>query len=347
MQPQAPTRPSRPRPPEPAANAAATLERHAENPSAVLALNAGTEHFTVPGIDGMIAYRPAGRRTLVQFGGIFAGADDQDRLLDGFVAMAAQEGRRVVAVQLLQADAERYAAKGFTLNQFGASYARSLDGFNLKGKAHVQLRNKISRARRAGIVVSEVGADRPANAELDTALDGLDREWLRSKGRHVKELRFMVGERGGPAAGLRRLFVAADADDNLAGYVSFSPVYGRHGGWLHDLSRRRPDAPPGTMELGVVTAVDRFVSEEAAFLHFGLTPFTGLSDEHELAGGSRAAARLVRLLADHGRHVYPAADQLAYKQKWAPDLVQPEYVAFAGGVSLRSVWALLRLTNAL
>jgi hypothetical protein len=37
---------------------------------------------------------------------------------------------------------------------------------------------------------------------------------------------------------------------------------------------------------------------------------------------------------------------VAYKLKWAPDLVQPEYVAFAGGISLRSVWALLRLTNA-
>ena len=37
--------------------AAATLARHAHNPSAFLALNAETERFTVPGIDGLIAFR--------------------------------------------------------------------------------------------------------------------------------------------------------------------------------------------------------------------------------------------------------------------------------------------------
>jgi lysylphosphatidylglycerol synthetase-like protein (DUF2156 family) len=157
----------------------------------------------------------------------------------------------------------------------------------------------------------------------------------------------MVGERAGPAASLRRLFVAADAAGGALGYVTFSPVYGLHAGWLHDLSRRRPSAPPGTMELVIVTAVERFRAEGAGYLHFGLTPFTGLGQEHELASSSDLAAGLVRLLADHGRHLYPAADQLAYKQKWAPDLIQPEYVAFGGGVSLRSVWALLRLTNAI
>ena len=323
------------------------LERHADNPSAVLALNSGTCHFTVPGVDGLIAYRPAGRRCLVQLGGVFADPVDQDHLLNRFLATAATERRRVVAVQLLRSDAERYRAHGFTVNQFGASYARSLDAFNLKGKAHVQLRNKISRARRSDIVVSEVGAERAASAQLMAQLDDIDAQWLRSKGRHVKEMTFLVGERAGPAAHLRRLFVATGPDGSLTGYITFSPVHGRHGGWLHDLSRRRPDATPGTMELIIVTAVERFRAEGVGYLHFGLTPFTGISAEYELAGGSPMAARMVQLLAEHGKHVYPAADQLAYKNKWAPDLVQPEYVAFAGGISLRSVWNLLRLTNAL
>jgi hypothetical protein len=44
--------------------------------------------------------------------------------------------------------------------------------------------------------------------------------------------------------------------------------------------------------------------------------------------------------------VYPAADQLAYKMKWCPDVVLPEYIAFSGRVSIRAIWSLLRLTNA-
>jgi lysylphosphatidylglycerol synthetase-like protein (DUF2156 family) len=100
------------------------------------------------------------------------------------------------------------------------------------------------------------------------------------------------------------------------------------------------------LELIVVSAVERFRAEGASHLHFGFTPFTGMGAEHDVPGGSWVAARILQLLANHGSAAYPAADQLAYKQKWGPDLVQPEYVAFAGGVRPGAVWSLLRLTNA-
>jgi lysylphosphatidylglycerol synthetase-like protein (DUF2156 family) len=326
--------------------AAATLARRAHNPSAFLALNADTNRFTVPGIDGLIAYRPAGRRHLVQLGGVFADEADADRLLEAFLAYAREGGRRVVAVQLLAGDTARYAAHGFRVEQLGSSYAVSLDEFSLGGKHFVSLRNKISRARRSGIVVAEVGVDVDSSPDLARRLDAVDATWLRSKGAHVKELAFMVGERGGAAEPMRRLFVARLGDEVL-GYISFSPAYGRDGGWLHDLSRRDPEAPPGTSELMVITAVERFREEGARWLHFGLTPFTGLADEHVVAGaGSPIARKAVRLLAERGQAIYPAADQLAYKLKWAPNLVQPEYVAFSGRVTLGAVWALLRLTQA-
>jgi lysylphosphatidylglycerol synthetase-like protein (DUF2156 family) len=326
--------------------AAATLTSHAQNPSAFLALNRDTRHFTLPGVDGLIAYREAGRRHLVQLGGVFADPADQERLLAAFLTYAASARRRVIAVQLLREDAERYADAGFTVNQLGADYARALATFSLAGKKHMQLRNKVSRARRAGVTVVEVADPAACPPELEAQLATIDASWLRAKGRHVKELDFMVGERGGPAGSMRRLFVAVNESGDALGYISFSPAYGERSGWLHDLSRRLPDAPPGVLELTVVTAVETLRSEGAKYLHFGFTPFTMLSDEHELPGHSRMAKRLVRLLAERGSAVYPAADQLTYKEKWGPDTVEPEYVAFSGGVSLRAVWAVLRLTNA-
>ncbi len=341
------TLPSSPTGPLDLAHAIGILERHAHNPSAFLTLNADTVHFEMPGVDGFIAYRPAGRRHLVQLGGVFAADGDKALLLNGFRAMAGADGRRLVSVQLLHDDALLYADQGFTVNQFGASYGRSLHDFNLKGGAYMRLRNKISRARRAGITVSEVGVDVAASAEIESRLAAIDANWLRSKGRHIKELAFMVGERGGPAASLRRLFVATSESGEHLGYITFSPVYGRESGWLHDLSRRTPDAPPGAMELVIHTAIERFGSEGVGYLHFGLTPFSGLADSHELPEHSRAAGRIVRLLAAHGKHIYPAADQVAYKEKWGPDLIQAEYVAFSDGVTAGAVWALLRLTNAL
>lgn len=319
----------------------AVLARHAENPSAFLALNEGTEHFTVPGIDGVVAYRLAGRRTVVQFGGPFAPPDDRAPLLRAFLEFAARSGRRIVGVQLMREDAELYARHGFTVNQLGADYARALPGFELRGKKHMQLRNKISRAGRAGVTVAEEPL-----VDVAADLDDIDRVWLRAKGAHVKELTFMVGERGGPAQERRRLFLARDADGRALAYVSFSPVYGARAGWLHDLSRRRPDAPPGALELIVSTAVAAFQRESAGHLHFGFTPFTSLAAEHRVAAASRGADRIIGFLAQHGRRIYPAADQLAYKDKWGLDEVEPEYVAFQGGIRPGAMWALLRLTNA-
>ena len=292
-------------------------------------MNRQTEYFTVSGLDGLIAFRPAGRRHVVQFGDVFAAPDQRDELLKSFVQFAAARRRRIVTVQLGASDAELYSRRGFTVNQLGASYARSLDGFSLSGKRFVQLRNKISRAKRAGIVVDEVGNGGSPGDGLE-GLAAIDRKWLHSKGRHVKELAFMVGELGGPAGHLRRLFVASNEAGEVVAYVSFAPVYGTRSGWLHDLSRRDPDAPPGVLELVVVTAVDRFRSEGAPYLHFGFTPFTSLDAGHEVPGHSPLVSRAVRLLAERGSAMYPAATQLAYKEKWGLDLIQPEYIAFQG-----------------
>ena len=153
-------------------------------------------------------------------------------------------------------------------------------------------------------------------------------------------------QRGGSAQPSRRLFAALDETGTERAYVSFTPVFGTQSGWLLDLSRRRPDAPPGALELIVVRAIEAFQAERASYLHFGFTPFTSLSPTHGVPGASRVAACILRFLAKHGSAIHPAASQLAYKEKWGPDLMQPEYIAFQGGISLRRLWNLMRVTNA-
>ncbi|MBQ1088740.1 bifunctional lysylphosphatidylglycerol flippase/synthetase MprF [Streptomyces sp. B93] len=313
-----------------------TLAAHSDNPSSFLALNSGNDYFRDERFDGACAYRRSGRYVL-QFGGPFTAPEHRARLLTSFAEHA---GRRLVAVQLQREDAELYARHGFTVNQIGASYAVDLARFTLRGSKFVRLRNKISRARRAGLEVVELRPDDDLGE-----LDRLDDRWLRDKGRHVKELRFLVGQRTGPLQEHRRLFVGR-VDGQAVGYINYSPVYGSRPGWLHDLSRRLPDAPPGVMEALNATVIERFTEDGAGWLHFGFTPFTGLADEHELPGASRTFTRFARLLAEHGTAIYPAASQLEYKEKWAPHAVLPEYLAFKGRPRLGAVWQLLRATNA-
>lgn len=321
-------------------SAVSAMSRFSDNPSAYLALNQGNELFTVPDIDGFIAYRTVGR-CWIQFGGPFAATYQRAALLRAFLARAKQQHRRVLALQIQHSDAVLYAEEGLRVNQIGASYAVDLTNLTLKGKRFVRLRNKISRATRAGLEITEVDA-----ADHAHRLEQIDRVWLRQKGRHVKELQFLIGEIGGAAQQHRKLFLGT-IDQQPIGYVSYAPVHGSRPGWLHDLSRRIPDAPPGVMEAINFAACQQFRESGAEWLHFGFTPFTSLDPACEMPTASKQIARVVRLLADHGALVYPSATQLDYKLKWFPEAVISEYMAYENWFHPRLVWALLRVTNSI
>ncbi|MDA5283048.1 DUF2156 domain-containing protein [Streptomyces sp. Isolate_45] len=316
----------------------------AGNPSAYFAFSDGNSYFRLPDEPGIIVYRPVGRY-LVQFGGPFApfapaGPDGpRARLLAGFTAFAAEQGREIVSVQLQGADADVYVDQGFTVNQMGASYVVDLETFTLAGTKFMQLRNKISRALRSGLEIREAPYEDWADqiAALDTA-------WLATKGEGVKPLEFLVGQTGGRYQPLRRLFAAVH-DGRLIGYVSYAPVYGPRPGWMHDLSRRQPDSPPGVMEALNKAALDVFTAEGTRWLHFGFTPFTSLTAP-QFPGHSPGFHWFMRHLWEHGAHIYPARTQLEYKQKWAPSVVLPEYIAFQHRASLPALVHVFRACNA-
>ncbi len=177
-------------------------------------------------------------------------------------------------------------------------------------------------------------------------MQDIDAAWLTTKGEAAKPLEFLVGQYGGPYQHLRRVF-GGFIDGRLAGYILYSPVYGTRPGWMHDLSRRQPDGPPGIMEAINKAAIDVFTEEQVRWLHFGFTPFTGLAREIQFPGYSRAFHCFMGELWKHGEAVYPAQTQLAYKQKWAPDTVLPEYVAFQHHASIPALVHVFRACNAI
>jgi len=311
----------------------------ADNPSSFLAVSEGNSYFSLPDKPGVIVYRTAGNY-LVQFGGAFAPPESYQDLLTAFLDFAARQQRTVVAVQLQRPDADVYVKHGFTVNQIGASYAVDLDKHTLKGTRFMQLRNKISRSFRAGLTVTETDVD-----TMYDAMQQLDQVWLKSKGEHARQLEYLVGQYGGPMQKHRRLF-AGSIEGQLVGYISYSPAYGTRPGWMHDLSRRIPDDTPGIMEAINKTAIEQFRSEGVRWLHFGFTPFTSLDAAVELPGHSPGFTQFMHLLWAHGEAVYPAQTQLAYKDKWAQDLVLPEYVAFQGRASIAAFAHIFRACNA-
>jgi hypothetical protein len=51
-------------------------------------------------------------------------------------------------------------------------------------------------------------------------------------------------------------------------------------------------------------------------------------------------------LLENGDFIYPAKSQFAYKNKWAPHEVQPEYIAFHGPVQAAGLIHVFKASNA-
>jgi phosphatidylglycerol lysyltransferase len=340
------------RDPTAAARARAATEPSAlataiDHPSGFLALNAKNQVFTQPGLPGLVSYRCHGRHAVI-FGGVHAPSETRTALLDAFLAMAASSHLGVLAVQLRQDQIALFRARGFTVNQLGSSFGMPLAGYTLDGGKKMKLRNKIHRAQRAGLTVVEVGDGMPRDAATYAALDAISRAWLGAK--HAKELDFMIGEVGTAQAegreidSLRRTFVVRDAELRAVGFITYVPSWGSRSGYLHDLTRKLPDAPAGAMELCNFHAIEKMQSEGVAHLHFGFTPF--VTDGPEPEGANRVMAWLVKMLRAHGSAIYPAESQASYKLKWGPTIVESEYIA-GRPISLRAAFDLLMLTRSL
>lgn len=312
-----------------------------DHPSGFLALSPRNRRFGVPGMPGFIAYREQGRH-LVVFGGVHAPAGHREPLLDHFLAEAVARRRRVLAVQVREPQCQLFEERGFTLNRLGTSFGLTLCRYTLRGGRKMTLRNKIHRARHAGLSIVELGREAPRDATAFAALIAISAAWLGGKRR--QELDFMTGEIGAIEEDRRRVFVALEADGRAVAFITYVPAWGERPGFLHDLTRRLPSAPVGAMDLCNAVAIERMACEGVPFLHLGFTPFVGNGPERP--GASRLGAFAVRVLARYGAALYPAVSQAQYKIKWGPDIVEPEYLA-ARPLSARGVFDLLRLTRSL
>ena len=312
-----------------------------DHPSGFLALSPRNRRFELANCPGFIAYRGQGKH-LIAFGGVHARSEYWERLLDGFIQFAETRRRRILVVQARESQVPLLRSRGFTVTLFGSNFGLKIGDYSFAGTRKMKLRNKIQRARRAGLRVVEVGRELPRTPAVFDMLHGISSAWLARK--RKKEIDFMVGEIGAPDEPRRRIFVVLNEAGEPLGFISYVPAWCDRPGILHDLTRRHPAAPPGTMELCNAFAMERLKAEGVEHLHLGFTPF--IVDDHEPPGGDRLFAWIVRKLRRYGSAIYPAESQERYKMKWGMDFVDREFLA-ARPLTLRAILDLLILTRSI
>ncbi|GHC90871.1 bifunctional lysylphosphatidylglycerol flippase/synthetase MprF [Streptomyces flavofungini] len=310
-------------------------------------MNSGTKYLNSQNVDGFLAYRMSGRRNLIGLCGPICDPGDRQQMIAELVEFARHERRHVMAVQISREEAEIYAKMGFIINQIGASFSLDITDYTLRGNRMSRVRSMINRASREGIFVKEVDhAELQGTPALKAALDRIDERWLASKGQHAKKLDFLVGEREGPGASYRRVFAAMHGSEMIA-YVSYSPVFGHRPGWLYDLTRRLPSAPPGTIEMIFSNALAAFRAEGYSWVHLGFTPFAQMKEFEDIPNpASPATHKALSFLRKKGSLIYPSGAQEAFKLKWRPQSIDPEYMASQGRVRIGAIWNLLRTVGA-
>ncbi|HFF9487098.1 DUF2156 domain-containing protein [Serratia bockelmannii] len=320
-------------------------EKYGDHPSLFLAMNRKISTFCVDSIVGYVPYQDDGRCLFI-LTGVVSREDERLVLLRHFIQFAQENHRDVCAVQLQKKQAELFSTCGFQVNQMGCSYTLDLKEHTVDGSEFMSLRNKISRAKKAGVTVHELGVDIPLGAEHRRMLDEVTKVWLAEKGKK-KLLSFMVGELNASSLDKERVFVAIK-DANIIGFISYAPSFGEYPGWMHDLTRRLANIPPGTMEFININAIERFKSEGIRYLSFGFTPFYGVTEsEDAFESRSKLLSRIIKWLEKYGQRIYPARSQVAYKQKWQPMTVSPEYFAVYKRFRLSHLIRLMKLSNAL
>jgi phosphatidylglycerol lysyltransferase len=198
---------------------------------------------------------------------------------------------------------------------------------------HKSLRAQLNRARNKHVTITEWSTEKARNNPL--LLDCL-REWLEAKG--LPPLHFLVESDTLTRLFDRRVFVA-EQNRKTVGFVLLSPVTNRQG-WLFEQFVHRPNAPNGTVELMIDTAMLALAEEGYSYATLGLSP---LSTRAQIAPFRNPFWLRILLvwIRKHGERFYNFNGLDAFKAKLKPESWEPVFaVSNESRISFRTLYAI-------
>jgi phosphatidylglycerol lysyltransferase len=303
--------------------------RWGHNPVSHLALYGPTSYFW-PDDESCIAYSVRGRTALALGDPICR----PERLTDAVREFAQFCDRHdwIPAFYNVE-DRSHYSELRFRTVPIGSDAIVETHSFSLEGKNRAALRQAVHRGEREGVRCEF----REAPKAWDTARADLlevSRSWL-GRGRGP-ELGFSLGTLATLRDPAITVGLAYDGAHRLQAFVSWLPVPGRQG-WTLDLIRRRPDSPPGVMELLIVRSIEEASRRGLGEISLGLAPLAVTLDESNSL--AERALRSVYLRLDRFRR---SRSLRHFKSKFAPRW-EERYLAFPTTAAVPEVlMALLR-----
>lgn len=249
-------------------------------------LDPSCHYYREPGLEGFIGYKIE-NRTAVVFGDPVCPPSNRERLVSGFHHYCSEEGWSVVYISASEEFARWAILEECSLMiEFGNEFY--IDPHNdprgHTGNHGSLVRRKVKHALKEGAVVKEYLSH---DKELENAIEQVGIFWLEARRGpqiHISQVRLFNDPFG------KRWFYAQQGD-RVVGAVVLNRL-DRHGGWLMNHIVFAPDAPRGTPELLVVTALEAVAKEGCHYVTFGNSPSSQLGETQGMSAFSSWVAHL-------------------------------------------------------
>ena len=291
--------------------------RHGWNATSYQIVNPGITHWFSVASDAVVGFvRFAGYRVVA--GAPVCALEDLQQVIAEFELDARQSGQRVCYFGA-EGRLDSVLANSLTHSKalLGAQPAWDPAHFDSIVASHRSLRAQLNRARNKNVSIVEFT---PQEAMSSRELHDVLRKWL--SGRGLPPLHFLVEPETLHRLIDRRIFVARHGD-SVAAFAVLSPVPARNG-WLVEQFPRLRDAPNGTIELLLTTAVRSIAESGADYVTLGLAPLArreNVTSEDE-SWWLRSA---LRFAAANGKRFYNFRGLEAFKTKFGPESWEPVY----------------------
>lgn len=193
--------------------------------------------------------------------------------------------------------------------------------YTSEGPTRASLRAQLHRARNKGVSVRALSENEvtqtpgPLRAQIERVLE----RWLAS--RRLSAMAFLVDLQPFHHAAERRYYIA-EHDGRAVGFLSAIPVYQRSG-WFFEDVLRVPEAPNGTVELLIDTAMRDAAARGDRYVTLGLSPLARVNTE---PGPHRALRRAFRWSYDHLGTLYSFQGIRSFKARFQPDRWRRQYL---------------------
>jgi lysylphosphatidylglycerol synthetase-like protein (DUF2156 family) len=306
----------------------ASVVKRLGNPESTILLHSSSSIFQIPQVDGVIGYHKIGNCVVV-IGDPICLPQDVAELTNAFHLHCQEQSLKVVYF-LIHHDFASWAIDNdyHTLIQVGEELSLNPTNFQKCQK----LRWKVNQAIKLGVVINEYkNPDVLLEKQMKMTMDTWQKE------RNGPQM--YLGEIDFSNTAADRIFYA-QKEDRIVGLLLISPLDSIQG-WTVNFYLALLDAPVGTTEHLMCTALDSLSNENCHFLCLGIVSARKFS---EVIGLSSVAKFFANLILKMARWTFGLDARTVYLNKYHPHAL-PVFLLSPDKLSLFDLIAIKRLLN--